>query len=118
MRVVYIAGPFRAPTQWGIVENTRNAERWGKVVAEAGGMPLIPHANTQHFHGLQTEAFWVEGTLELLRRCDALLLIPGWVASMGAVGERDEAERLTIPIFEGHSTLKCPELAAWLKAAG
>lgn len=100
MKVIYIAGPFRAPTQWGIAENVRAAERWGKVVGEMGAMPLIPHANTAHFHGLMTDEFWIEGTKELLRRCDAALMIPGWEKSTGARGEKAEAERLGMPVFE------------------
>jgi len=26
MKIVYVAGPFRAPTSWGIAENIRAAE--------------------------------------------------------------------------------------------
>ncbi len=97
--VIYIAGPFRAPTAWGIAENVRAAERVGLEVARAGGMPLIPHANTAHFHGEGADELWLEGTLELLRRCDAMVLVDGYERSSGTKAEIKEAERLGIPIL-------------------
>lgn len=97
---MYIAGPFRAPTAWGIAENVRRAERWGLEVARLGAMPLIPHANTAHFHGEGADQLWLDGTLELLRRCDAALLTPGWKNSSGSRGEREEALRLGIPLLD------------------
>lgn len=112
MKVVYIAGPFRAPTAWGIAENVRAAERAGIEVARLGAMPLIPHANTANFHGELSDQFWLDGTLELLRRCDALLLIDGWVVSSGARKERAEAAELSLPIFQGPEALEA--LKAWL----
>jgi hypothetical protein len=97
VKVVYIAGPFRAPTAWGIAENVRAAERYGLEVARLGAMPLIPHANTAHFHGEGDDQVWIEGTLELLRRCDAAVFIPGWTKSTGARGEWDECRLRRIP---------------------
>jgi hypothetical protein len=100
MRVIYIAGPFRAPNAWGIEQNVRRAEEHAVRLVEAFGvMPMIPHANTRYFHGLKTDKFWIEGTLELLRRCDALYLCPGWRDSQGSLGELDEAKKMGIPIF-------------------
>lgn len=99
MKVIYVAGPFRGPTQWAIAENIRVAERLGFEVAKLGAMPLIPHANTAHFHGHQTEQFWLDGTLELLRRCDAVIFTENWERSSGARGERVEAQRLGLPCF-------------------
>ena len=98
MKVVYIAGPFRADTPFEIAENVRRAERWGLAVAQAGYMPLIPHANTALFHGQCTEKFWIEGTMELLRRCDAVVVTPGFEGSSGTKGEIIEAARLKIPV--------------------
>lgn len=89
MKVVYVAGPFRGQTQWHIAENIRAAERIGLLVANAGAMPLIPHANTAHFHGLINDQFWIDGTLELLKRCDAAVFMDNWQASSGARGELD-----------------------------
>ena len=99
MAVVYIAGPFRARTSWGIAENIRAAERLGLEVAKLGMMPLIPHANTAHFQGELPDKFFLDGTMELLRRCDAVMLTPNWATSSGARDEADEAERLGIPVF-------------------
>lgn len=97
MLVIYVAGPFRGPTAWDIAENIRAAERVGLLVARAGAMPLIPHANTAHFHGQCDDQFWLDGTLELLRRCDGAVFIHRWRDSSGSLGEFREAGRLLIP---------------------
>jgi hypothetical protein len=98
--IIYVAGPFRAKTAWGIEQNVRSAETQAhRLVMEFGVMPLIPHANTRYFHGIGSDHFWLEGTLELMRRCDAVYLCPGWEDSRGSVAEKDEAQRLGIPVF-------------------
>jgi len=99
MKVVYVAGRFRGENAWEVAENVRAAERVGFEVAEAGYVPLIPHANTAHFDGTLTDDFWIEATAELLRRCDALVLVPGWQSSTGAKGEIELAHELGIPVF-------------------
>jgi hypothetical protein len=103
MKIVYVAGPFRAPTAWQIAENIRHAERYGLEVATRGAMPLIPHANTAHFHGIGADQFWLDGTMALLRRCDAILLVPGWQRSSGTRAELEEAKRLALPVFDLHN---------------
>lgn len=62
-------------------------------------MPLIPHANTRYFHGVGSDEFWLQGTLELMCRCDAVYLCPGWKNSQGSLGEKHEADRRGIPVF-------------------
>ncbi len=113
IKIVYIAGPFRAPTSWGIAENVRNAERTAYDCARVGGMPLCPHANTAHFHGTLTDEFWLDGTMELLRRCDAVLLAPRWHLSSGTLAEIEEAKLLDIPVFKDHIALR-----DWLRGKG
>ena len=100
MKVVYVAGKFRGKTAWDVAENVRAAERVGFAVAAAGAMPLIPHANTAHLDGTLTGQFWLDGTMELLRRCDAVMMVPGWPDSKGALAEREEANRLGLPVFD------------------
>jgi hypothetical protein len=83
-------------------------------------MPLIPHAHTAHFHGEGpsdgADAFWLDGTLELLRRCDAAVFIPGWPKSSGSRGEWEEAGRLGLPRFDLHANPDALHLLIeWLK---
>jgi len=112
MRVVYVAGPFRGPHAWAIEQNIRRAEEAGFEVAKLGAMPLIPHTNTRYFHGALPDQFWLDGTVELLYRCDAALFIEGWENSSGSRNEYEECKRRGIPAF---TTLQ--ELAVWLEAA-
>ena len=109
VRVVYVAGPFRAPTAWEIAENIREAERIGLQIARLGAMPLIPHANTAHFHGSLPDEFWLKGTMELMRRCDAIMMLDGWRKSEGSVAEREEMVRLGKPVFHWASDLLLPD---------
>jgi hypothetical protein len=109
MKVVYLAGAFRGSTAWEVECNVRRAEEVGHAVLKAGAMPLIPHANTRFFHGECEDQFLVDGTLELMRRCDAVLRVPGWENSVGTRGELHEASRLRMPVLH---TME--ELHEWL----
>ena len=111
MRVVYIAGKVRDKTPWDVEQNVRRAEELALKVAWEGAMPLCPHTNSRFFLNQRDDAFWLEGTLEMMRRCDAVILVDNWRGSIGAIGEKKEAERLGIPVFE---TIR--DLKAWLEA--
>jgi len=110
IKLIYVAGPYRARLPSEVEINIHNAWRLGVEVAKLGAMPVIPHANSAHMDGLQSDDFWLEATLELMRRCDAVILTPNWERSFGARGEVDEAKRCGIPIFYGLATLEC-----WLR---
>lgn len=105
MKVVYIAGKFTGPNAWVIEQNIRAAELVGFEVALLGAMPLIPHANTRFFHGTKDASFWYEGTLELLRRCDAVMTVVRWEESKGAREEVEEARRRGMPVFHDYMRL-------------
>jgi hypothetical protein len=99
MKVAYIIGPFRAPTPWQVEQNVRRAEALALKVAELGVMPLCPHTNTRHFHGLLTEQFWLDGTMELARRSDFAVCVKGWRASEGSRAEVEDFRRRGLPVF-------------------
>lgn len=101
MKLLYIAGRYRGRNQQEVSDNVEAARYMGKLATEKGWMPVIPHTCT---HGMEhvtdtSEEFWLEGTLELMKRCDAVLMVPGWRNSRGSCSEMDEAERLEMPIY-------------------
>ena len=99
MKVVYIAGPFMASSAWEIEQNCRRAEMIALNVWRAGAVAVCPHAMTRHYVGTLPERTWLDGGLELLRRCDAVVLADGWRTSHGAKEEAREAARIAIEIF-------------------
>ena len=101
MLVVYVAGPYTAPTREGIMANIASAVDKAVDVAKLGCMPVCPHSNTsdERFEKAQPYKFWIDGTMELLRRSDALITVEGWANSPGACGEVCEARTLGLPVF-------------------
>lgn len=100
MSVIFIAGPFRADSAWGIEQNIRRAEEAALTVWLSGHVALCPHTNTRFFQGAAPDSVWLAGDLELLMRCDVVLLIRGWQNSEGAIAEKQKAESVGIPVYE------------------
>lgn len=95
MKVLYIAGPYddRQDPIHGVQENITRASRIALEYWRQGWAVICPHMNTAGFHhakDVQRET-WIEGDIEILSRCDAILMIPGWARSPGAKAERDYA---------------------------
>ena len=108
MKIIYIAGPYRAENRWLLEKNIRNAENAAFVLANDGWVPLCPHTSYRFFDGTLTDEFWIEGTLELLRRSDAVFVCEGWENSEGTKGEIREATKLGIPVFFDLKTVPKP----------
>ena len=99
MKVIYVAGPYRAQTEHGTILNIRAAETVAIQVWQAGHVALTPHLNTRLFGGLCPDEVWLQGGLELLRWCDGVVLVPGWSVSTGTLAEVKEAARLGLPVY-------------------
>ena len=119
--VVYVAGPFRASSKYmpgqqdgfGIFTNVFNAAQLALEVWRLGAVALCPHMNTFCFQNAAPDDVWLDGDLELLFRCDAVLMTPDWARSTGARAEQVFALEHGIPVFYA-----LHELVTWLEEAG
>lgn len=109
--VIYIAGPFRGKNSWEMECNIRRAEERALEAWNIPGVAVIcPHTNTRFFQGAAPDEVWLDGDLEILLRCDVVLLTPDWQRSSGARAEVDFARQNNIPVFE---TIE--QVRLWLK---
>ena len=109
MRAVYIAGPFRGVNAWTIEQNIHRAEALAAQVCRLGVLAVCPHTMFRNFQGLLQDAFFLDATLELMRRCDAVVLTDDWEQSGGARCEVVEAGLQGLPVF-----YSLQELAEWV----
>jgi len=110
MKVVYVAGPYRASTEIGVVRNIRAAEELALKVWLAGAACICPHMNTAMFGGAADDSLWLKGDLEILKRCDAVMCTANWKESKGAIEEVKTAREKGIPVFEEFEML-----VKWIK---
>jgi hypothetical protein len=99
VKVIYIAGKYRAKTEWDLIENIRHAEQAAIQLWQQGWSVICPHKNTSHFGGLCEDSVWLDGDLEIMKRCDAVYALKGWEDSIGATIEVDVARQLGMEII-------------------
>jgi hypothetical protein len=75
--IIFISGAFRGKPniEWNRQQNIRAAEAAALEVWRLGGIAICPHKNTEHFDGAAPDDVWLDGDLQILARCDAILLI-------------------------------------------
>lgn len=99
MIVIYVVGAYRAPTIRGVVENIRSAESVALSLWQRGFAVVCPHLNSALLDGAVPDGTFLAGDLEILSRCDAVVTVPGWEASVGSVAEVQEAKSLGLAVF-------------------
>lgn len=77
-------------------EEYRPGEAWGA---------LCVHTQSRFWHEHVPEEVAIAWGLELLRRCDAVVLAGDWWLSRGTYGEVCLAVELGIPVFECHDEI-------------
>jgi hypothetical protein len=106
MKVAYIAGPYRGRSQIKIINwlqrqaNIRRAAKVAKWAWREGYAVVCPHKNSGNFDGLNTDLVFLNGDVEILQRCDVMILAPGWERSEGTKGEIQVAFNTGIRICE------------------
>jgi len=106
VRVVFVCGPFRAESAWDIEQNIRRAEELALELWRTGYAVVCPHTNTRFFQGAADDGVWLQGDIEILKRCDAVALVDGWEQSEGARAEYQVAQELGLDIVDVRGVLE------------
>ena len=115
MKVIFISGKYR-DIDWDAVErNIQKAKDAAVALAKQGWMFYCPHTHTAHMEDLYDEQIWVNGNLEMLKRCDAIYVLDNWESSEGAKCEIEFArtikrgkEQIPMPVYYQDSGLPTP----------
>jgi len=77
-----------------------------KELWRLGFTVICPHMNTALLDGACDDSAWLEGDLEILKRCDAVCTVPGYQSSEGSRAELKEAIRRNIAIFNSPKVVR------------
>jgi len=110
MAVIFISGPSKSMDIFLRERIKTQPAMLALEVWSLGVACICPHTNSGFLFGELPEEIFLTGYLEILERCDALLLTENWQQSTRSRKERQRAIELQIPIFYN---LRC--LKAWLE---
>lgn len=94
MKLAYIAGPYRPSNGKTVLENIRAAEKVAIKYWKSGYAVICPHLNSAFFDGICDDSVWIEAYIEIIGRCDVVIMVNGWTRSVGARAEHDRANIL------------------------
>jgi hypothetical protein len=100
MKLAYIAGPYRAASEYEVHCNIQRAEKAAVRAWRSGYAAICPHKNSAYLGGAVLDETILEGDLEMLRRCDVLILCGEYQKSAGAMAELREAKQCGMPICD------------------
>lgn len=94
-RYVYIASPYSIGDP---AKNIQDSLLLAEVIIQQGDMPICPLlCHLWHLMFPKPYEYWIEYSMQLLRRCDVVFRMPG--ESKGVDAEVAEARRLGIPVM-------------------
>jgi Domain of unknown function (DUF4406) len=100
MKLIYVAGPYRADGWHYVLENILEARKYARALWLKGWAVICPHTNTILMDGPEFPAkVFLDGDIEILKRCDAILMLPRWLESVGAMGEYNAARECGMTIY-------------------
>jgi len=114
--VVYVAGPYRAATEWKLRKNIEKSadkamEIWKLNRDSTRVIPVAPCLNSAFFGGEMPDSVYLDADLALLLRCDAITVASGWENSKGVLAEIKFAEENGIPVL-----YSVAELDEWMQS--
>lgn len=87
VKVVFVSGPYRGSNEWQIKKNIERAEAISLHFWKMGYAVICPHKNSAFMGGSVPDEIWLKGYIELLKRSDIVVMLPGWENSQGATQE-------------------------------
>ena len=104
MKLIYVAGPYTGKSYSEIDDNIMKAEDVSIMLFTKGWNVFTPHKNTSHYERYEGVAgldyhTWIETTKDMLRRCDAIIMMKEWERSSGSKDELEFATAMKIPIY-------------------
>lgn len=117
MKKIYIAGPYSGPDIITILENIRQGIEAGHYLISKGFAVFCPFLDYQfaffnHPENTLTKEQYQANSMEWVKVCDAVFLLPGWEQSGGVRRELDVAVRHRIPTYTNYQDLfKWAEIA-------
>lgn len=108
-RLVYIIGPYRAPTPWLVEQNIREAEKLAFQVWALGQVPVCPHTIGRFTDKTFPDEQMLAAGLLLQSKCDVALVRKNWEGSVGSAAEIQKAHAMDQPIF-----FNTDDLRRWL----
>lgn len=98
-KLIYVAGQYSGD----IENNIKKAEKVSIALIRNGWYVFTPHKNTAGYEKYEDDKItyrtWMEMDLNILRRCDAVYVMQGWMDSRGAIEEIALAIMFDMPIF-------------------
>jgi uncharacterized radical SAM superfamily protein len=100
--IIYLAGKYSSDSE---LEHTRNVNRARTAAIElweAGHAVICPHLNSLMFEKMCDVSYdnFLSGYVEIMKRCDAIVLLPGWQDSFGAKTEYAAAFSAGVKSYE------------------
>ena len=74
--IAYLARLYRASHPRRNLAEYHQARKAGITLWTLGYTVICPHLNTAHFDGVVPDQRFLDGDLEILRRCDLMVMLP------------------------------------------
>ncbi len=99
MKVIYVAGCYRASCENDLFENIIKARTKARQLWHEGWSVICPHTNSMFMGDKEDGQLFLDGCLELVRRSDAIYMLKGWEHSKGSKAELELAKSLGKQIY-------------------
>lgn len=110
-KIVYLAGKYSGDSKIKIINriqsffNTYKAYKIAKKLWNKNIITICPHSNSFWMDNSCDYKIFLNGYIEVLKKCDFIYMLPNWMSSNGAILEHKFALQNDIEIFYNIETL-------------